>query len=63
MPGAVNLPAQAGEKTIQIGTMSREDLVPIADFTQKLLEDAGCKVEVTEFSQTAEKGSAFSLSA
>lgn len=48
--GAVSLPAQAAEKTIQMGTMSWEDLVPITDITKKVLEDAGYTVKVTEFS-------------
>lgn len=50
MLGAVVLPAHAEEKTIQMGTMSWEDLVPITDITKKVLEDAGYKVKVTEFS-------------
>lgn len=49
--GASMLPAQAQEKTIEMGTMAWEDLVPITGITRKVLEDAGYTVNVTEFSE------------
>jgi glycine betaine/proline transport system substrate-binding protein len=49
--GASMLPAQAQEKTIEMGTMAWEDLVPITGITKKVLEDAGYTVNVTEFSE------------
>ena len=45
------LPAHAEEKTINMGTMSWEDLTPITGITKKALEDAGYTVKVTEFSE------------
>jgi glycine betaine/proline transport system substrate-binding protein len=45
------LPAQAQEKTIEMGTMAWEDLTPITGITKKVLEDAGYTVNVTEFSE------------
>jgi len=45
------LPAQAQEKTIEMGTMSWEDLTPITGITKKVLEDAGYTVNDTEFSE------------
>ncbi len=45
------IPAQAEEKTIEMGTMSWEDLTPITGITKKLLEEAGYTVNVTEFSE------------
>ena len=52
MIGMAVLPARAAEqKTINMGTMSWEDLTPITDITKKVLEDAGYKVNVTEFSE------------
>lgn len=49
--GLSMLPAQAQEKTIEMGTMSWEDLTPITGITKKVLEDAGYTVNVTEFSE------------
>ena len=51
MVGLSMLPAQAQEKTIEMGTMSWEDLTPITGITKKVLEDAGYTVNVTEFSE------------
>ena len=52
MIGMAMLPARAAEqKTINMGTMSWEDLTPITGITKKVLEDAGYKVNVTEFSE------------
>lgn len=45
------LPARAQETTIEVGTMSWEDLTPITGITRKVLEDAGYTVNVTEFSE------------
>lgn len=45
------MPVQAADKTITIGTLSWEDLTPITGITKKVLEDAGYKVKVTEFSE------------
>ncbi|MER2510500.1 glycine betaine ABC transporter substrate-binding protein [Amaricoccus sp.] len=45
------MPAHADEKTIEMGTMSWEDLTPITGITKKVLEDAGYTVNVTEFSE------------
>jgi glycine betaine/proline transport system substrate-binding protein len=39
------------DKTIQMGTVSWEDLTPITGITKKVLEDAGYTVEVTSFSE------------
>jgi glycine betaine/proline transport system substrate-binding protein len=44
-------PVQAQEKTIEIGTLSWEDLTPITGITKKVLEDAGYTVNVTEFGE------------
>jgi len=49
--GLSMLPAHAQEKTIEVGTMSWEDLTPITGITKKVLEDAGYTVNVTEFSE------------
>jgi|SRR5699024_3501312 len=49
--GAAALPGFAADKTIQMGTMTWEDLVPISGITQQVLEDKGYDVEVTEFSE------------
>lgn len=49
--GLSMLPAHADEKTIEMGTMSWEDLTPITGITKKVLEDAGFTVHVTEFSE------------
>lgn len=43
--------AHAEDKVIKMGTLSWEDLTPIAGITKKTLEDAGYKVEVTSFSE------------
>ena len=45
------LPAHAQDKTIEMGTLSWEDLTPITGITKKVLEDAGYTVNVTEFSE------------
>ncbi|QPB22793.1 glycine betaine ABC transporter substrate-binding protein [Rhizobium sp. 007] len=45
------LPAHAEKKTINMGTLSWEDLTPITGITKKVLEDAGYTVKVTEFSE------------
>lgn len=46
------LPARAAEpKTINMGTLSWEDLTPITAITKKVLEDEGYTVKVTEFSE------------
>lgn len=45
------LPAHAEAKTIKMGTMSWEDLTPITLITEKVLQDAGYKVKITEFSE------------
>jgi glycine betaine/proline transport system substrate-binding protein len=49
--GASMMPAQAQENTIEMGTLSWEDLTPITGITKKVLEDAGFTVNVTEFSE------------
>src|SRR3954470_11298083 len=43
--------AHAEEKTIHMGTMSWEDLTPIAGITKKGLEDSGYSVKLSEFSE------------
>lgn len=43
--------AHAQEKTIKLGTMAWEDILPITGVAKKVLEDKGYKVEVTEFSE------------
>lgn len=45
------LTAYAQDKTIKLGTMGWEDLVPITGIAKKVLEDKGYKVTVTEFSE------------
>jgi glycine betaine/proline transport system substrate-binding protein len=42
---------QAQDKTIKLGTMGWEDLMPITLVTKKVLEDKGYTVEVTNFSE------------
>lgn len=42
---------QAEEKTINMGTLSWEDLTPITGITKKVLEDQGYTVKVTQFSE------------
>ncbi|MDF3855000.1 glycine betaine ABC transporter substrate-binding protein [Paracoccus sp. APAP_BH8] len=49
--GLSALPALAQDKTIKLGTMAWEDLVPITGIAKKVLEDKGYTVEVTEFSE------------
>jgi glycine betaine/proline transport system substrate-binding protein len=49
--GAVAMPAHAEDKTISMGTMNWEDLLPISSITKKVLEDAGYTVKVTNFSE------------
>ena len=56
LAGAVALglaaPAMAqDDKTIQMGTMAREDLTPITGITKKVPDYKGYTVEVTEFSE------------
>jgi glycine betaine/proline transport system substrate-binding protein len=51
MIGLTMMPARAEEKTIEMGTLSWEDLTPITGITKKVLEDAGYTVKVTEFSE------------
>lgn len=51
MLGLAALSAQAEEKTINLGTMAWEDLVPLTSVAKKVLEDKGYTVEVTEFSE------------
>lgn len=51
MVGLTMMPARAEEKTIEMGTLSWEDLTPITGITKKVLEDAGYTVKVTEFSE------------
>jgi glycine betaine/proline transport system substrate-binding protein len=52
MIGMAMLPVRAAEqKTINMGTLSWEDLTPITGITKKVLEDAGYTVKVTEFSE------------
>ncbi len=45
------LSAHAEEKTITMGTMSWEDLLPITGITKKVLEDSGYTVKVVNFSE------------
>jgi glycine betaine/proline transport system substrate-binding protein len=45
------LSVQAEEKTINMGTLSWEDLTPITGITKKVLEDQGYTVKVTSFSE------------
>src|SRR5574337_477814 len=45
------LSAHAEDKTIKLGTMSWEDILPITGVAKKALEDKGYKVEVTPFSE------------
>ncbi|MBW9116052.1 glycine betaine ABC transporter substrate-binding protein [Rhizobium cauense] len=51
MFGMTMAAAHAEEKTINMGTLSWEDLTPITGITKKVLEDAGYTVKVTEFSE------------
>ncbi len=50
MCGMSIMPAHAEQKTIKLGTMGWEDLLPITGVIEKVLEDKGYKVEVTQFS-------------
>lgn len=49
--GLSMMPANAQEKTIKLGTMAWEDILPITGVAKKVLEDKGYTVEVTEFSE------------
>jgi len=49
--GLSMLPAHAQEKTIKLGTMAWEDVLPITGVARKVLEDKGYTVEVTDFSE------------
>jgi glycine betaine/proline transport system substrate-binding protein len=49
--GLSMLPAHAQEKTIKLGTMAWEDILPITGVAKKVLEDKGYTVEVTDFSE------------
>jgi glycine betaine/proline transport system substrate-binding protein len=49
--GLSMLSAHAEDKTIKLGTMSWEDILPITGVAKKALEDKGYKVEVTPFSE------------
>lgn len=51
MVGMTFLSAHAEEKTITMGTMSWEDLLPITGITKKVLEDKGYTVKVVPFSE------------
>jgi glycine betaine/proline transport system substrate-binding protein len=51
MLGLSMLPAHAQEKTIKLGTMAWEDILPITGVATKVLEDKGYTVEVTDFSE------------
>jgi glycine betaine/proline transport system substrate-binding protein len=51
MLGLSMLPAHAQEKTIKLGTMAWEDILPVTGVAKKVLEDKGYTVDVTEFSE------------
>lgn len=51
MTAVAVLSVQAEEKTINMGTLSWEDLTPITGITKKVLEDQGYTVKVTSFSE------------
>lgn len=51
MLGLGMVPGYAQEKTIKLGTMAWEDLLPITGVAKKVLEDKGYTVEVTEFAE------------
>jgi len=51
MLGLSMVPGHAQEKTIEMGTMSWEDLTPISGITKKVLEDAGYTVNVQQFAE------------
>jgi glycine betaine/proline transport system substrate-binding protein len=48
---AAAMPAGAEDKTIGMGTMNWEDLMPISLITKRVLEDAGYTVKLTNFSE------------
>lgn len=43
--------SQAQDKTVRLGTMAWEDILPVTGVAKKVLEDKGYTVEVTEFSE------------
>lgn len=45
------MPAQAQDKTIKLGTMAWEDMIPVAEIAKKVLQDKGYTVNVTTFSE------------
>ena len=49
--GLSMMSAHAEDKTVKLGTMSWEDILPITGVAKKALEDRGYKVEVTPFSE------------
>jgi glycine betaine/proline transport system substrate-binding protein len=51
MTAVAVMSVQAEEKTINMGTLSWEDLTPITGITKKVLEDQGYTVKVTSFSE------------
>lgn len=51
MLGLSMVPGHAEEKTIKLGTMAWEDILPISGVAKKVLEDKGYTVDVTEFSE------------
>lgn len=51
LAGVTMMSAHAEEKTITMGTMSWDDLTPIAAVTKKVLEDAGYTVKLTNFAE------------
>ena len=51
MLGLSMVPGYAQEKTIKLGSMAWENLLPITGVAKKVLEDKGYTVEVTEFAE------------
>lgn len=51
MIGLTTLAAHAQSKTIKLGTLPWEDIVPITGVAKKVLEDKGYTVTVTEFAE------------
>jgi glycine betaine/proline transport system substrate-binding protein len=51
MLGLSMAPGHAEEKTVTLGTMAWEDIVPITAVARKVLEDKGYTVDVKEFSE------------
>lgn len=49
--GLGQMPAQAQDKTIKLGAMIWENVLPVSGVMTKVLEDKGFTVEVTEFSE------------